>query len=88
MVAAWDACCCCSPEGHVPGIRRKDVAPRAEEEEVELSPEIVALLVLLGAVVAAVVFTVVIVLVVDPSDADTHPPDGDAGARDREGEKR
>ncbi len=53
-----------------------------------MSPEIVALLVLLGGVVAAVVFTIVIVLVVDPSDADTHPPDGDAGARDREGEKR
>ncbi len=81
MVAAWDACCCCSLEGHVPGTRRKDVAPRAEE--VELSPEIVALLFLLGAVVAAVVFTVVIVLVVDPSDASTPEEAG----QEREGEK-
>ena len=68
MAAAWDACCCCSPEGHVPAVRRKDVTPRAEEE-VELSPEIVALLVLLGGVVAAVVFTLVIIVAVDPSDA-------------------
>ncbi len=48
-----------------------------------MSPEIVALLVLLGAVVAAVVFTVVIVLVVDPSDASTR---GEAG-QEREDEK-
>ncbi len=83
MVAAWDACCCCSLEGHVPGTRRKDVAPRAEEE-VELSPEIVALLVLLAGVVAAVVFTVVIVLVVDPSD--TNPRSGNEGEKEEERE--
>ena len=70
MAAAWDACCCCSPEGHVPGVRRKDVTPRAEEE-VELSPEIVALLVLLGFAAAAVVFTLVFVVVVDRSVANT-----------------
>ena len=84
MVAAWDACCCCSPEGHVPGVRRKDVTPRAEEE-VELSPEIVALLVLLGGVVAAVVFTLVIVVAVDPSDV--NPRSGNEGEEERETEK-
>jgi hypothetical protein len=36
-------------------------------EEVGLSPEIVALLVLAGEAVAAVVFTIVIVVAVDPS---------------------
>ncbi len=84
MVAASVACCCCSPEGQVPGIRRKDVTPRAEEE-VELSPEIVALLVLLGGVVAAVVFTLVIVVAVDPSDA--NPRSGNEGEEERETEK-
>ncbi len=83
MAAAWDVCCCCSPEGHVPGVRRKDVTPRAEE--VELSPEIVALLVLLGGVVAAVVFTLVIVVAVDPSDA--NPRSGNEGEEERETEK-
>ena len=83
MAAVWDACCCCSPEGHVPGVRRKDVTPRAEE--VELSPEIVALLVLLGGVVAAVVFTLVIVVAVDPSDA--NPRSGNEGEEERETEK-
>ena len=85
MVAAWDACCCCSPEGHVSGVRRKDVTPRAEEEEVELSPEIVALLVLLAGVVAAVVFTLVIVVAVDPSDV--NPRSGNEGEEERETEK-
>ncbi len=84
MAAAWDVCCCCSPEGHVPGVRRKEVATRAEEE-VELSPEIVALLVLLGGVVAAVVFTLVIVVAVDPSDA--NPRSGNEGEEERETEK-
>ena len=84
MAAVWDACCCCSPEGHVPGVRRKDVTPRAEEE-FELSPEIVALLVLLGGVVAAVVFTLVIVVAVDPSDA--NPRSGNEGEEERETEK-
>jgi len=42
--------------------------PRAGEE-VEVSPEIVALLVLIGGAVAAVVFTIVVVVAVDPSDA-------------------
>ncbi len=84
MAAAWDVCCCCSPEGHVPGVRRKEVATRAEEE-FELSPEIVALLVLLGGVVAAVVFTLVIVVAVDPSDA--NPRSGNEGEEERETEK-
>ena len=83
MAAAWDACCCCSPEGHVSGVRRKDVTPRAEE--VELSPEIVALLVLLAGVVAAVVFTLVIVVAVDPSDV--NPRSGNEGEEERETEK-
>jgi NADH:ubiquinone oxidoreductase subunit 3 (subunit A) len=34
-----------------------------------LSAEIVALLILVGAIVAAVVFTLVIVVAIDPSDA-------------------
>ena len=86
MAAVWDACCCCSPEGHVPGVRRKDVTLRAKEE-VELSPEIVALLVLLGGVVAAVVFTILVVVMVDLS-AGTRPPHGDDGAREQEDHKR
>jgi hypothetical protein len=84
VAAAWDVCCCCSPEGHVPGVRRKEVATRAEEE-FELSPEIVALLVLLGGVVAAVVFTLVIVVALDPSDA--NPRSGNEGEEERETEK-
>ena len=36
-----------------------------------MSPEIVALLVLAGGAVGAVVFTLVIVVVVDPSDANS-----------------
>ena len=59
-------------------IRRKKVTPRAEEE-VELSAEIVALLVLIGGIAAAVVFTLVIVVVVDPSDA--NPRSGNEGER-------
>ncbi|CAA9479800.1 MAG: hypothetical protein AVDCRST_MAG12-1435 [uncultured Rubrobacteraceae bacterium] len=42
-----------------------------------MSPEIVALLVLLGGVIAAVVFTIVIVAVVGLSD--TNPPSGNEG---------
>jgi hypothetical protein len=38
-------------------------------EEVELSPEIVALLFLAGGAVAAVVFTIAVVIKVDPSDS-------------------
>ncbi len=49
-----------------------------------MSPEIVALLVLLGGVVAAVVFTVFIVVVVDPSNAN---PRGETEQK-RESEKR
>ena len=36
-----------------------------------MSPEIVALLILLGGIVAAIVFTLVIVVAVDPSDANS-----------------
>jgi hypothetical protein len=49
-----------------------------------LSPEIVALLVLLGGVVAAVVFTLVIVVAVDPSDA--NPRSGNEGEKEEERE--
>ena len=52
-----------------------------------MSPEIVALLVLLGGVVAAVVFTILVVVMVDLS-ADTRPPHGDDGAREQEDHKR
>ena len=83
MVAASVACCCCSLEAHVPDVRRKGVTPRAEEE-VELSPEIVALLILLGGIVAAVVFTLAIVVAVDPSDA--NPRSGDEGEKVEERE--
>ena len=49
-------------------------------EEVELSSEIVALLVLIGAIVAAVVFTLFIVVAVDPSDA--NPRSENEGEKD------
>lgn len=49
-----------------------------------MEPEIVALLVLLGAVVGAVIFTLVVVLVVDPSDAS--PRSLDEGEKEEEGE--
>ncbi len=86
MVAASVACCCCSLEAHVPDVCRKNVTLRAEEE-VELSPEIVALLILLGGIVAAIVFTLVIVVAVDPSDA--NPRTGSEGEKEekRETEK-
>jgi NADH:ubiquinone oxidoreductase subunit 3 (subunit A) len=51
---------------------------------VELSPEIVALLILLGGIVAAVVFTLVIVVAVDPSDA--NPRSGNEGEKVEERE--
>lgn len=50
-----------------------------------MSPEIVALLVLLAGVVAAVVFTLVIVVAVDPSDV--NPRSGNEGEEERETEK-
>ena len=50
-----------------------------------MSPEIVALLVLLGGVVAAVVFTLVIVVAVDPSD--TNPRSGNEEERGRTGDR-
>ena len=56
--------------------------PRAEEE-IELSPEIVALLVLLGGVVAAVAFTLIVVIAVGPSGAN---PQRETG-QDRQGGK-
>ncbi|WP_166176995.1 hypothetical protein [Rubrobacter tropicus] len=52
-----------------------------------MSPEIVALLVLLGGVVAAVVFTLVIVIVVNPANANTRPPNGDDGTREQQSER-
>jgi hypothetical protein len=53
-----------------------------------LSPEIVALLVLLLGVVAAVAFTLIVVATVDRSAASTRPTTGDDGAREQENEKR
>ena len=52
-----------------------------------MSPEIVALLVLLGGVIAAVAFTLIVAMTVDRS-AGTRPPDGDDGAREPDDEKR
>ena len=48
-----------------------------------MSPEIVALLVLLGGVVAAVAFTLIVVFMVDPSGANPRTGNG----HDRQGEK-
>jgi NADH:ubiquinone oxidoreductase subunit 3 (subunit A) len=45
-----------------------------------LSAEIVALLILVGAIVAAVVFTLVIVVAIDPSDANR--PSENVGEKD------
>jgi hypothetical protein len=53
-----------------------------------LSPEIVALLVLLVGAVAAVAFTLIVVVTVDRSNASTRPPTRDDGAREQETEKR
>lgn len=53
-----------------------------------MSPEIVALLVLLGGVVAAVAFTLIVVVTVDRSAAGTRLSSGDDGAREPEGERR
>ena len=50
-----------------------------------MSPEIVALLVLLAGVVAAVVFTLVIAVAVDPSGV--NPRSGNEGEEKRETEK-
>ena len=50
-----------------------------------MEPEIVALLVLVGAVVGAVIFTLVIVLVVDPSDPG--PRSSDESEKVEEGER-
>ena len=49
-----------------------------------MSPEIVALLVLLGGVVAAILFTLFIVVAVDPSDGD--PRSGNEGEKEEERE--
>ena len=46
-----------------------------------MTAEIVALLILVGAIVAAVVFTLLIVVAVDPSD--TNPRSENEGERDR-----
>ena len=46
-----------------------------------MSAEIVALLILIGAIVAAVVFTLFIVVAVDPSDA--NPRSQSEGEKDR-----
>jgi hypothetical protein len=51
-----------------------------------MSPEAVALLVLLVGAVVAVAFTLIVVVMVDRSAAGTH--NGDDGAREPEGERR
>ena len=53
-----------------------------------MSPEIVALLVLLGGVVAAVVFTLAVVFMVDRSAGNTRSPNQDGKERGRESEER
>ena len=63
-------------------------ARSTQREEVGLSAEVVALLVLAGGAVAAVAFTLVVVLVVDRSGANGRPPTEDEGAREREGQER
>ncbi len=51
-----------------------------------MSPEIVALLILLGGIVAAVVFTLVIVVAVDPSDANSRSGNEGEKVEERETE--
>ena len=85
MGAVWDAYCWHSPKEEWPRCSSKDIPP-CGEEAVELSPEIAALLVLLGFAAAAVVFTLVFVVVVDRSVANTRAENEGEKDEDRESE--